>query len=362
MRSQSRSIPVSTLFFALLGLIWCGYVAFPTATPAPCATSGCTLFRDAKFAGLSLWWVGGAYFFLLAILCLRGSRHLARHLALLALFLDSILLVIMFLTAPCFDCLVVAAIMGCCYFTVRHASSSADGWFTSEELRPSVLLPIWFGLFLGNAVLAANEQLPLYSVGNKTSNEISVYFSPSCPACREALLSVGASAALYPVDEGPGDVDSIIIFISLLEAKVPIAQALERSLDPKEEVPDLSLLERAQLGMRLLRNKASLLRHGFRSLPLIQINGMPGHKPTAMDGSTRPRRAQSAPAAAPQAPYSDPQTGSYLPPDVSAPISRHDAPPPSRGVSGGDMLPEFLQAPGELRRCGGDTAEPCDER
>ena len=89
MRSHAR-IPWSTLVFALLGLFWCGFVAFPTANPPPCLTSGCALFRYGRVAGLSLWWVGGAHFFLLTILCLRGNRILARGLAMVALFVDVI--------------------------------------------------------------------------------------------------------------------------------------------------------------------------------------------------------------------------------------------------------------------------------
>ena len=61
--SRSVNIPWLAFFFAILGLAWCGYVAFPTASPAPCASSGCMLFQDMRFLGVSLWWVGGGYFF-----------------------------------------------------------------------------------------------------------------------------------------------------------------------------------------------------------------------------------------------------------------------------------------------------------
>lgn len=343
MRSQSKSTPWSTLFFALLGLAWCGYVAFPTATPPPCSTSGCALFRDSKFAGLSLWWVGGAYFFLLAVICLRGNRHLARMLAGLALFLDALLLVIMFLTAPCFDCLVVAAVMGCCYFSLRP-SANPEGWFTAGEASTSLLLPIWFGLFLGNAVLAANEQLPLYNMGNRRTVEVSVYFSPSCPACREAILSLGNAAALYPVEESEGDREAFMRLQGMLKAGVPMRDALERCLNPEEPVPPLPFYERALLQVHLLRNKASLLRQGFRALPLIQINGMPGSASrTSLESSaSAPRRgAQSV----------EQQRTVPAIPDRDIPAFEADHP---------EAMPDFLSEPGELRQCGGDNAEPCD--
>lgn len=357
MRSQAKSTPWSTLFFALLGLIWCGYVAFPTTTPPLCSTSGCALFRDPRFAGISLWWAGGAYFFLLTILCLRGNRHLARPLAGLALFLDAILLIIMFLTAPCFECLVVAALMGLCYYTLRP-STNEDGWFTGQEVSHSLLLPVWFGLFLGNAVLAANEQLPLYSLGNKRSTEVSVYFSPSCPACREALLSLGNTAVIYPVEEKEGDTESIIRFAALLDKNVPMQEALERCLRPDEPVPYMPFYGEWLLRMQLLRNKAALLRQGFRALPLIQVNGMPGHPNTPLDkspGAARPRTSQPAPVA-PPAPQSPPSGEEPSLNDAGAEAGAWGHRPPETA----DELPDFLREPGDLRQCGGENPEPCD--
>lgn len=387
MRSQARSTPWTTLFFALLGLAWCGYVAFPTTTPLPCSTSGCALFRDSKVAGLSLWWVGGAYFFLLAVICLRGNRQLARMLAGLALFLDALLLVIMFLTAPCFDCLIVAVFMGLCYFSLRP-SAHPDGWFTGSEPSHSLLLPVWFGLLLGNAVLATNEQLPLYNMGNQQGKELSVYFSPSCPACREALVSLGQNAALYPVEESAADLDSIILLRALLNARVPMQDALRRCLDPAEQVPELPFYEKGLLQMQLLRNKASLMRQGFRALPLIQVNGMPGgHPNTPLERSamTPPREQTPAPAAIPAPPreYAPSeraqqsgfeQPGQYDGQTEFTPEEREtggpQAAPDERPAPGeafgdaarqpGDGLPDFLNDPGPLRQCGGDNPEPCD--
>ena len=391
MRAQAKSPPWTTLFFALLGLAWCGYVAFPTTTPLPCSTSGCALFRDTKFAGLSLWWVGGAYFFLLAVICLRGNRHLARMLAGLALFLDALLLVIMFLTAPCFDCLVVAVFIGMCYYTLRP-SAHPDGWFTGGENSRSLLLPIWFGLLLGNAVLAANEQLPQYNLGNPQARELSVYFSPSCPACREALTSLGRNASLYPVEESEADRDSIIKLGALLKAGVPMKDALSRCLDDNEPVPALPFYESLLIQMQLLRNKAALMRQGFRALPLIQVNGMPGGPPnTPLERSSlTPREQAPAPAAIPapqsaagaadrsagQAPsdLSPRHTDDQLPPDQSyqGQASPGDSGFPAReeGVAGGaqarpqeqpgDAFPDFLNDQSPLRQCGGDNPEPCD--
>ena len=283
-RTRNNATPWAALFFALLGLAWCGYVAFPTANPAPCATSGCALFRDSRIAGVSLWWIGGAYFFLLAIVCLRGNRQLARLMAMAALFLDSVLLVVMFFTAPCFDCLVVAIFLGLTYY---HLRSAGDGWFVAQQ-APSLLLPIWFGLFLGNFVLAANEQLPQFAMGNTRSSDVRIYFSPSCNACRAAILASGNAAALYPVEENSGDMDSIIRLGALLKANVPMREALPRSINPDEPVPYLPFYERMLLSVQLMRNKAVVLRQGFRALPMIQINGMPVSKTAPLEEKGEP--------------------------------------------------------------------------
>jgi hypothetical protein len=349
------------LFFALLGLVWCGFVAFPTANPAPCATAGCALFRDSKIAGVSLWWVGGAFFFILTILCLRGQRVLARLLARLALFLDAILLIIMFFTAPCLDCLVVAALIAVCFFSLRPVNS---GWFL-EDAAPSVLLPVWIGLFLGNCAVVVNEQTPQYTLGKAATAEVRLYFSPSCPACREAIQTLGPNALLYPVEEREGDFEAILRFESLLAAGLSPAEALQGSLKEDSPVPSISLPRQAIVRVQLLRNKAAVLRQGFRALPLIEVNGMPGFKGKG-GASAQPegtRAGQPAPAGEGSAiPNQTPagngteQLGEESGPEDTAPTPTppdQDFPPENGSV------PDFLNHPDKLGQCGSDTATPC---
>ena len=358
MRPQSQSTPWATLLFALLGLVWCGYVAFPTANPAPCVTSGCALFRDSKFAGISLWWVGGAYFFLLTVLCLKGSRSVARILAMLALFADAILLVIMLLTAPCFECLVVAAIMALCYYSLKPTQ---DGWFAGVEVSPSLLLPVWFGLFLGNSVLAVNEQFPLQPIGNVRNAEVRIYFAPSCRACREAVSSpLGATMELYPVLEREEDFDSFLRLIAMLKDNVPLNEAIMRSINEAEPVPSVSLYERMVLTVQLLRNKAALLRQGIHGLPLIQANGWKVEKPSASGGQAGSSGRSRANAATPPPQPRNPEVPqvpplSETPPEGSAAgFTAPDHLQPGNGTA----LPDFLADPDALEQCG--DSRPCD--
>lgn len=350
MFSRSRAIPCTALFFTLSGLVWCGYVAFPTTSSAPCVTSGCALLQDVRFFGLSLWWVGGAYFFLLALICLRGNRRLARSLAAAALLADSFLLLLMFLTGPCFDCLVVAFFFGMVYWTLRDEGNT--GMFTGARRRSSLLLPLWLGLFLGNVVLAAEERLPRQVLGNAgAADTIRVYFSPSCKACREALLLLGDSAALYPVEEKQGDMDAIIRLARLLEDQVPMEKALAESIDPDRPVPSLSFYERTLLRVQLLRNKTMVLRQGFRALPLIQINGMPGGKAAPVGVGEIPSAQSSPPGGlSGETRRANGQT------DVRRKVGesgRIEAP------SGPDV-PDFLRGVDSLNQCGGANTAPCD--
>lgn len=72
-----------------------------TSNPAPCATLAAPCSATAALPAFPC---GGwaAPIFLLAIVCLRGNQPLARLMAMVALFLDSVLLVVMFFTRALF--------------------------------------------------------------------------------------------------------------------------------------------------------------------------------------------------------------------------------------------------------------------
>lgn len=330
--SFTPPIPRLALLFALLGLAWCAYISFPAEVQAPCATSGCELFRDSKIAGLSLWWIGGAFFFALAVVCLRGKSFLAARFLALALFLDALLLIVMFFTAPCLDCLVVAACMGLCLLSLllqRHGGvPPKTGYIT--------LLSVWFGLFLANGVLAVNENLPPYIMEGEESTDIRLFFSPSCPACREAIKTLGDKAALYPVEEKEGDFEAILRLQHLLrDPDISYEEALKKCLDPLAPTPEITLLKNLELRFQLLRNKATVFRQGFRALPLIEINGMPGFVPA---GAQTP--GQKAPA----------------PPGAAG--HQKQAPLPKQG--GAEGIPDFLNDMDSLGQCSQNSAIPCD--
>jgi hypothetical protein len=285
----------------------------------------------------------------MALLSLRGKRIAGRLLAMSALAADSVLLFIMFFTAPCFDCLVAAAFIGLVYYSLR---GEPDGWFLMP-CGPSLLLPVWFGLFLGNGVLAADEMLPRHILGDQNA-EVSIFFSPSCPACRAALASIGSAAALYPVAEEPDDAERIIKFASYLSAGMSAGDAAERSMDPAQPVPEYSLFNRILLSVQLLRNKSALLRQGVRSLPLIRISGMPGFGATSLEKRGGRGEEEMPPPAATgrdETPAVTDRNGTPTAPQAPPPPPEHD----------GRLQPDFLQDMDNIGKCGGNAAEPCSE-
>lgn len=272
---QQVGTPWGAIFFALLGLIWCGYVAFPTSVDTQCITSGCDISRSFSIGGVSLWWIGGAYFFVLILLCLRGRRYFAWRLSQLALLLDTLLLGIMFFTGPCFDCLVVAVFIGLTTWLLRPPAS---GWFKGENTSSHFLLPLWFGLLLGNSVVAINESAPRWVIANEHSSSIiRVHFAPSCPWCREAVKVLGAKekALLYPVLEEESDFNALLRFEAYIAEGMSVDEAIDACLDETAPLPHVSFARQMAMRVQLLRNKNFLFKHPQRSLPLIEINGMP---------------------------------------------------------------------------------------
>lgn len=298
--SQPKS-PLGALLFTLLALAWCGYVAFPSGNPAACTTSGCALFRDVRILGVSMWWVGGTYFFVLALVCLRGFYSLAWWLARTALLADTFLLLIMLFSAPCLDCLVVALFFPLIYLCLRPLR---PGNMREEAASKRLLvLSLWVGLFVSNAAVATNEMTPLWAIGNPQNNSVRVFFSPSCPYCRDALVYFGPSVALHPVVEREGDMQAIIRLEYLLAQGTPMEEALRQSRDQNAPVPALSLLPYAVRYVQTMRNKAAVFRQGHTSLPLININGMPKawlervHPAPQGKETTEPAAAPLTPAA-----------------------------------------------------------------
>jgi len=144
---------------------------------------------------------------------------------------------------------------------------------------------------------------------------------------------LGNAAALYPVMENEQDFDAIVRFAALLKINVPVHDAILRGINEHEPVPPLFAHERAILRLQLLRNKAHLFRQGFRTLPLVQVNGWPGERPSSPVSPALPREQ----------------------------ISPHMHSMHHEVEDFADLpLPNFLANPDALEQCGGDKVEPCE--
>mgnify|MGYP000972099112 FL=1 len=121
--NRPREIHTGALCLALLAAAFCFWSAAGNDLGL-CVTGGCALYQDATVAGVSLWWVGSGVFLLLGLLALLGAAGLGRALSALALLADTALLLLMALTAPCSNCLVVAVFFALLYRSFRKTALS----------------------------------------------------------------------------------------------------------------------------------------------------------------------------------------------------------------------------------------------
>ena len=283
----------SCVLLALVGAAYCGLLASPMQVVVPCPGSGCRLFRDFSVFGISLWWGGVLYFVLMTLLCLRRAMRLALWLAGLALALDAALLLIMLASVPCVSCLGVALLMGLLFWMVRKHT------YSLHMLRPqiSALFLLWAALFMGAGIAAAMEQMDSWVIAGSEHTERRIYFSPSCPACRDAVAVFAQSAAFVPVAERESDYVEIYRMHKALANGADMVSALRGAGSGESLKPyDPAMLF---LRFRLLRNKSEVLRLGFESLPLIMVNGMPQSMRPVRESSVRGRRGADAASALP---------------------------------------------------------------
>lgn len=320
MFSSSQRLSVSWLCICLasVGAAYCTFQVLPMlasligvaplAVEIPCPGSGCSLFQDFTVYGISLWWVGAVYFISMMILCLKRVHGFALFMATAALLADAVLIVIMLFTAACVSCLGVAAIVGLLFLALRRHMTAR----VMHAPGPSFMFLAWCGLFIAAIASAATEFVEPWDIAESGGQNRRIYFSPSCPACRDAVTVFAGNAAFIPVAEKDSDYAAIRVMREEIKKGSTIVEAL-RASDTAQGEP--FSLETALFRLQLLRNKAEVLKLGFDKLPLIMVNGIPQ--------DLRPQNAGQN----------------------------------SRGAAGSSALPPELSA---LDACDGNTPEPCD--
>lgn len=273
LQTQRTSILFFPLFASLLGLSFASWTAYSPAPLFTCETSGCNLFENWAVAGISLWWIGAGAFLLLACLSLLGNVRLGYFCASIMLFIDCLLLLFMAFTVPCTSCLVIALLFALAFYAFRTISPERGA------VRPrSWLLHVWIVVFFCNGIAAITEQLPPWIIAGSKTASMQIYFSPSCPACKKALIEfshLDEQVAFLPVTENATDVLAIAQLQHRMAQGDTLFSAL-RSISKDSSVnPELSFFQYGKLQWLLLRNKIHVATSGAKKLPFIQIQGFP---------------------------------------------------------------------------------------
>lgn len=262
MKTIKNRIPAIGL--SIFGLLFCLLSAFKM-TDAVCVTQGCSVYEGLSVGGISLYWFGGAAFLMLTC-CATGWR--GRYLTATAAFfliLDMVFLVIQILLWPCMQCLIVAAFFGA---VMRVAMVQGKPPWTRW------VLTAWFLLFFVNGISAAKEAIPPWPVYGTDAAPVHLYFSPTCPACREmiaALLTksdIDAQIALYPIAKNSEDTQRIILLEEELKHGTPLKESL--SLCEQAKVPAMTYdMAYFRAMLNTFKNMSALSRIGVTHIPFL---------------------------------------------------------------------------------------------
>lgn len=270
---QPKRIPWIGIGISVIGILFCLY-ASSDGGKLLCMTSGCALNKNFTIAGVSAWNIGAIAFAVHAFCGLILGRKAAFLLASIYLAGDSLFLLLMAFTLPCLPCLVAGLL-----FALLLMATNQENSPYSRRAKHPLIFWIWGVLFALNLVLLVKEYTEPVPMYGHPAARIKIYFSPSCPACREAVTRYSqdvqnGKAALYPVAEN--DQDMLTIKTMWLEAdkgispEIALAHALEHPIDTMPFRFGTLILY-----WRLWANKALTFSLGDGRVPLIIYNGLP---------------------------------------------------------------------------------------
>lgn len=257
-----RFIPVLTTI-SLAGFLFCLLSALGI-TDSLCLTQGCEVYQGYTVAGLSFYWIGAAVFLILGLMSLwPGVYGLLAILTGIVLVGDFIFLIIQFLLWPCTSCLIVAALLGTFAWTLAgHVKSG---------LR--MLCMVWLLLFSVNIFHLAKDSIPPWPVQGQNNAEIQVFFSPTCPACRQVVENflrypdLATHVAFYPLAKNNDDRQRISLLIRNLRQGMPIEQAFAFHWQTLPSTENIGW--NWYLVFNLWRNQLHLAKKGATQVPLI---------------------------------------------------------------------------------------------
>ena len=257
--------------FGLLFSIW-NVLNF---TESFCFTpASCLLFSEFAVLGFSFWWLGVLFFTMTLILALFGFTYWGSVLGRVGVFLDTILLFIMFYTMPCVSCLLIGLTIAAVYFAFCY-----EGRKKTQPLpKPLLLLPwaIIFIMVCGNIMMSYAR--PWAIVGNK-EDSIHVYFSMECTAC-ETLIDAqgnGEGISWYPVQEKDDDIWKVGFLVKEMENGTPFRDAYKKMREATHaiEISDIFSWSHWDFQFALWKNAAYVMKGGQQKLPFVEFQGLP---------------------------------------------------------------------------------------
>jgi hypothetical protein len=258
---------------ALAGFLFCLLSALGL-TDTLCLTQGCEVYKGYTVAGISLYWIGAAVFLILGVMSLwPGTYGLLAILTVLVLVGDFAFLIIQFLFWPCTNCLIVAVFIG------------SFAWCLAGQVKAGlrILCSVWLLLFSANLLLLAKDSIQPWPVLGKNNAEIQVFFSPTCPACRQVVENLlhrpdlVPHAVFYPLAKNADDHERIKLLSRNLTQGMPPWQAF--AIHWQKLIPFDKLDHDWNLTLNLWRNQLHLAKKGAVQVPLIisQIPLEKGH-------------------------------------------------------------------------------------
>lgn len=229
-----------------------------------CLGGGCQVYAGYTLFGFNFYYYGTAAF---TVLLLGGWTRRRGYLAAglgIILVTDLGFLIWQAFFWSCLGCLTVAALFGLAVWIARPMVP-APSW----RILRGVLL-VWFCFWaLALVNLGRNELIRPWALQGDPKQGITVFFSPTCSACRQVVQSLleltpPGTIAFVPVAKNQQDRDRLARW----RAESPLNPSLLSLFESTAAPATLTWIDR----LHLLGNQSLLARHGATSVPLIVSN------------------------------------------------------------------------------------------
>ncbi len=322
---RSKLLYILSLLVVAIGIAFSAWNVFAKESVF-CVTDACHVVDNFVIFGLSLWVYSLVASVVLAFLLLRKKTKLALVLLALALLGDTLLLVLMLFTAPCFNCLIIALIFAVlCALLALHENKKIV----------LAIVGVWGLLFIINAGAIVGTLAKPYAIYANPANvndpqnaTMRIYFSPSCPSCKELVNLLGTLDATtqgdiswYPVTESSADIALVRQMSEKIASGMDLKDAFNETIANPETFAIDNVVDDFIMQIRLLINQANLSDRGTTRIPFVEYTGMPGHfKQMSIDTNTaKETTAEQTPALASPDSLSDTkanETGGLKSPDA----------------------------------------------